>query len=416
MTHAISLLFDDREALARDGEIEQTESYDATISDAEWRRRTAEADATLKQNGYDDKNAKPLDADGESAPSQDLMSTGRRLSVKANAKRPEQFLDDAALHNGAELHTNPEASIDAKRKQRVKLERYYKSCTEPCVDDAHRRYRIAEGMRLIVNARSELELEVIAGAIHRDCKLLDISTAAELAVAMGCSTSTVYCRLKDGSLTSAIVAIAAEKEQSISEARQSRGLTLDIRRATKGTKFDSAAWHREIEKLYVSLKYEIMNVLARETTLSRFDAQKGSDRALKMLPQSRIDKLAEMGLLTPENCRMLGKFTEADRDEWLVERDAEYIAELCGDADQRRNALSRYSAEEYQRRIKAYLVANGRRADGPVLPKPNVPAPTRPRKKKSDKIAPSDATLMSAEEIAAHAAVSALQGASWSSL
>ena len=133
----------------------------------------------------------------------------------------------------------------------------------------------------------------------------------------------------------------------------------------------------------MSLKYEIVDSLARETVRSRLDAQKGSDRALKMLPQSRIELLSDLQLLTPEVCRALGKMTEADRDEWLADRDAEDIAELCGDADQRRKALSRHGTAAYARRIKAYLAANGRNPNGSVLSKPNVPEQAPAKKKKA---------------------------------
>jgi hypothetical protein len=373
MSHALSSLFDDREAFALDDieapdqETKHLSHPDDPESIARSRAQEIKADRLL------------VEADGKPA-NKDLMTHGKRVSEKHNAPRPE-FVSEAALHSGAKLHAEP-AVIDVKRQHRVALQRFYKACTEPC-DDAHRHARIEAGLRLIADAQSDFEINVIAGAIRRDCKILDIGTPAKLAVAMGCSTSTVYTRLKDGSLTSAIVAIAAEKEQTIAEARQFRGLKLDIRLATKGTQFDSPAWHREIEKLYVSLKYQIVDALARETALSRFDAQKGSDRALKMLPQSRIELLAELALLTPEICRKLGKMTEADRDEWLAQRDAENIAELCGDADQRRKSLNRYGPEGYARRIKVYLAANGRNADGPVLPKPNVPAPASSRKKKA---------------------------------
>ena len=46
MSHKLSSLFDDREALARDGEIELTEAR-STISDSEWRRREAKGNAEL---------------------------------------------------------------------------------------------------------------------------------------------------------------------------------------------------------------------------------------------------------------------------------------------------------------------------------------------------------------------------------
>ncbi|OAF14110.1 hypothetical protein AXW67_00505 [Bradyrhizobium neotropicale] len=228
-------------------------------------------------------------------------------------------------------------------------------------------------MRLLPDAQSEFEIRVIAGAIRRDCKFLKIATPVDLARKMGCSTSTAYARMRDGSLEAAIIAVAATKQVTLEEARQLKGLKLDIRRATNGTVFDSPAWHREIERLFASLRYEIVNTLARETTLSRFDAQKGSDRALMMIPQSRIEKLDELGLLAPEICRMLGLMSEHDRDAWIADRDAEDLAELCGNADQRRRASSRYGSQGYEKRIKAYLAKEGRSPKGPVLPKPNVP-------------------------------------------
>jgi hypothetical protein len=370
----IPSLFEDHEAIALD-------DIEATDQETKHLRHPDDPESIARSRAQEIKADRLLvEADGKPA-NKDLMTHGKRVSEKRNAPRPD-FVSEAALHSGVSMHTDPEAAIDAKRKHRVALQRFYKSCTEPC-DDARRHARIEAGLRLIADAQSDFEIKVIAGAIRRDCKILDIGTPAQLAVAMGCSTSTAYERMKDGSLTSAIVAIAAEKEQSIAEARQSRGLKLDIRLATKGTQFDSAPWHREIEKLYVSLKYQIVDALARETTLSRFDAQKGSDRSLKMLPQSRIELLAELALLTPEICRKIGKLSEADRDEWLAERDAENIAKLCGDADQRRKALDRYSSEDYARRIKAYLAANGRNPNGPELPKANVCPPAPSRKKKA---------------------------------
>lgn len=369
-------LFDDREALARDGETELREPFSATTAS-----KSLEADGTawLARHG-DDANGNPLGTDGTPVPSEDIMSLGKRVSEKRSAPRPE-FVSEAVLHSGAKLHADPESEIDAKRQHRVALQKYYVSLTEPC-DDARRYVRIEDGLRLLVSAQSEFEIDVIAGAIRRDCKILDIGTPARLAVAMGCSTSTVYTRMRDGSLEAAMIAVAAEKEHTLSDARKLRNLKLDIRRATRGTVFDSPAWHREIERLYASLKFQIVDVLARETTLSRFDAQKGADRALSMIPHSRLELLAELDLLTPEVCRMLGKMTEGDRDHWIAERDAESLAELCGGAEQRRKASERYGSQQYEKRIKAFLAANGRNPGGPVLPKPNTPAA---RKSKSTK-------------------------------
>ena len=69
MSHKLSSLFDDREALARDGEIELTEAR-STISDSEWRRREAKGNAELAKHGYDTNG----DLLGPVA-SQDIMTT-----------------------------------------------------------------------------------------------------------------------------------------------------------------------------------------------------------------------------------------------------------------------------------------------------------------------------------------------------
>lgn len=374
-THPASL-FDNREALARDGETEQTESRRMS---AVSKRLEDEATALLSQHG-DDANGKPLcfDSEGELVASEDLMDQGKQVRENRNAPRAE-FVSDVAFHDGARLHIDPATSIDSKRQHRVALQRYYASLTKPCEDDACRYARIDAGLKLLEDAQSDFELDVIVSAIRRDCKILGIGTPAQLAVVMGCSTSTVYVRMKDATLDAAIVAIAIEREQTIAEARQSRRLKLDIRLATKGTVFDSPAWHREIERVYSSLRYEFVTALSRETTLSRLDGQKGADRALKMIPHSRLKLLAELRLLTPEICEMLGRMSEGDRDKWIAERDAEDLAELCGDVNQRRKASGRYGSRSYEKRIKAYLVAKGRSPAGPVLPKPN--APTKPKRK-----------------------------------
>ncbi|WP_407194284.1 hypothetical protein [Bradyrhizobium sp. STM 3566] len=367
-------LFDDREALARDGETELREPLCTTTAS-----KSLEADGTawLAQHG-DDANGNPLGTDGAPVASEDIMSLGKRVSEKRGALRPE-FVSEAALNSGAKLHADPESEIDAKRRHQVAMHNFYISHTQPC-EDAGRYDRIEAGLRLLTNTQSEFEADFILGAIRRDCKILGVGTPAKLAVAMGCSTSTVYTRMRDASLDAAILAIAAEKDQSLADARKLRSLKLDIRSATRGTVFDSPAWHREIERLYASLKYQMVDVLARETTLSRFDAQKGTDRALSMIPHSRLELLAELDLLSPEVCRMLGKMSEADRDEWIAERDAESLAELCGDADQRRKASERCGSQRFVKRIKAYLAANGRNPSGPVLPKPNTPAARKPKK------------------------------------
>jgi hypothetical protein len=363
-------LFDDREVLAHDGEIELSEPTRANVAST---RLEAAGDAWLAERGFDH-NANELMPDGEPVASTCLMSQGRRVSEGRGAQPRPEFVSEAALHNGARLHGDPEVSIDTKRRHRVRFYRYYVGLTKLCAEDVCRYKRIEDGLQLLSDAKSDFEIDVVVGAIRRDCKILGVATPAGLAVILGCSTSTVYTRMKDASLEAAIVAIAAEKEQAIAEARKSRNLKLDVRLATKGTVFDSPAWHREIDKLYVSLRFEIVNALTRETTLSRLDSQKGSDRALKMIPQSRLELLDELGVLTPEVCRMLGTLTETDRDDWIAQRDAEDLAELCGDADQRRRATSRYDSQKYVKKIKAYLAANGRNPDGPVMPKPNTAA------------------------------------------
>ncbi|MEK9282809.1 hypothetical protein MTR72_24795 [Bradyrhizobium sp. ISRA442] len=362
-------LFDDREALAHDGETDLNEPVRASVAS---QRLEAAGDAWLAERGFD-ANANELTADGEPIASECLMSQGKRVSEARAAQPRPEFVSEAALHSGARLHEDPEVSIDTKRLHRVRLQRYYVGLTKPCSEYACRYKRIEDGLQLLASAQSDFEIDVIVGAIRRDCKILEVATPAALAVILGCSTSTVYTRMKDATLEAAIVAIAAEKEQAIAEARQSRNLKLDVRLATKGTVFDSPAWHREIEKLYVSLRFETINALTRETTLSRLDSQKGSDRALKMIPQSRLELLDELGVLTPEVCRMLGTLSEADRDDWIAQRDADDLAELCGDVDQRRKAATRYDSQNYAKRIKAYLAANGRNPNGPVLPKPNTP-------------------------------------------
>ncbi|ERF85901.1 MAG: hypothetical protein C207_01076 [Bradyrhizobium sp. DFCI-1] len=373
-------LFDNREALARDGETDVNELTCATAS----KHLEAAGDAWLAERGFD-ANANELTPDGVHVASTCLMSQGKRVSEARAAQPRPEFVSEAALHSGARLHDDPEASIDTKRLHRVRLQHYYTGHTKPCADDACRFKRIEDGLQLLTDAQSDFEIDFIVGAIHRDCKILGVATPAELAVILGCSTSTVYTRMKDASLEAAIVAIAAEKHQAVAEARQSRNLKLDVRLATKGTVFDSPAWHREIERLYVSLRFEIMHALTRETTRSRLDFQKGSDRALKMIPQSRLELLDELGVLTPQVCRMLGALSETDRDEWIAQRDADDLAELCGDAHQRRKMAGRYDSKRYAKKIKAYLKANGRNPDGPVLPKPNTP--TTPARKGTKRIA-----------------------------
>lgn len=366
----IASSFDNREAIARDGEIEPTNAR-SVISDAEKRRRERLGDAELKTNGYDVSDGRPLSA-AEHPAKEDIMTRGRRVSER-RAGQPE-FVSEAKLNNGGQLHAEPEAAIDEQRRYRVAWLRYCQLLTESG-NDQFRYSRIDEGLRLLVLAQSDFEIDTITGAIHRDCKILGIATPAGLALAMGCSTSTVYTRMRDGSLTAAMVAIAAERDQSVADARQSRNHKLDIKLATRGTMFDSPAWHREIERLYTSQKYRLVSILIRETTLSRFAAQKGADRAIRMLPQSRIEKLAELNLLTAEVCHMLGKMSEAERDGWLAQRDGERIEEICGNASQRRKCSGQSSSKDYARRIKQYLEANERNPNGPTLPKPNVPRP-----------------------------------------
>jgi len=107
MSHALSSLFDDCEAIACNGEIELKDSHCA-IPESEWKRREAEALALLAQNG-DDTNGNPLGTDGKPVASQDIMAQGKRVSDKSSAQRSE-FVSEAALHSGATRFSNRIAS------------------------------------------------------------------------------------------------------------------------------------------------------------------------------------------------------------------------------------------------------------------------------------------------------------------
>jgi hypothetical protein len=99
MSPTIRSLFDDPEAIARDGdEIELTEST-AIISDAERKRLEAAGSALLLKSG-DDANGNPLGTKSE-----DLMNC-KRVSERPNAqrKRPDFVSEDSMTDAHARTH------------------------------------------------------------------------------------------------------------------------------------------------------------------------------------------------------------------------------------------------------------------------------------------------------------------------
>ncbi|WP_206759275.1 hypothetical protein, partial [Acinetobacter baumannii] len=88
-------LFDDREVLAHDGEIELSEPTRANVAST---RLEAAGDAWLAERGFDH-NANELMPDGEPVASTCLMSQGRRVSEGRGAQPRPEFVSEAALHN-----------------------------------------------------------------------------------------------------------------------------------------------------------------------------------------------------------------------------------------------------------------------------------------------------------------------------
>ncbi|WP_338687729.1 hypothetical protein V5279_22510 [Bradyrhizobium sp. 26S5] len=166
MTSIQSALFDNREALANEGEIERKEALTraATASEA----LALDADNELAKAGYD-KNGNRLGSDDKPVPSDDIMSNRKRSMMPRNATDESNWLTISA-NKGSEMKssTSIEAEIDASRAYTVEFAKHCSSFAEPC-NQNQLLARIDAGLLLLADARSQYHVDFLAFTIKSDC-------------------------------------------------------------------------------------------------------------------------------------------------------------------------------------------------------------------------------------------------------
>ncbi|MGY3514160.1 hypothetical protein [Bradyrhizobium lupini] len=191
--HAPASLFDNREALARNGEKEETN----TFTSASKRLEAAGTDWLAKHGS--DANGNPLGADGAHAASEDLMSQGKSVNSPG-----ADFVSDSALRGGAKLHSDLEADIDARTasiRRFADRHAFFKEVTQPCDTEEARKARAAWGANLLLRILSEDGRAIIAMHVDEAFAKLGKPFKArrdELAAIMRCSPSTVHTRIARG--------------------------------------------------------------------------------------------------------------------------------------------------------------------------------------------------------------------------
>lgn len=196
-----------------------------------------------------------------------------------------------------------------------------------------------------------------------------MKSIAELAVAVRCSTSSVYTKINNGSFEFALAVIAEERRMTIREARQHRWRKIDIERAIRGSRFDAGDMREAIKVAPLSLKLSVAFAIVKEAACSALAEATTSDKGVHMIPRSRLRKLAELGLLNLNALETLSGLSPQERDDWIAEREAEQLRALFGNSAQRQAARRRYDTRDYSRRIRE-AVGSG---DKFAPTKPNVP-------------------------------------------
>jgi hypothetical protein len=357
-------LFESRESLARDGETPST--MPLTKAATASKRREEDADAALRRAGFD-ACGNPLDA----APSEDIMTRGKRAMMARQETAPESdWLTVAALTSGeqATRSADIEAEIDSAKAYTVAFAKHCTGFAKPC-SQTQLLTRIDAGLLLIPEARSQYHLDFLTFTIKSDCETLGIKSLAELAVAVGCSTSSVYTKINSGGFEFALAVIAGERHMTIREARQHRWRKIDIERAIRGSRFDVGEMREAVKVAPLSLKLSVAFAIVKEATSYTLVEASTLDKGVHMIPRSRLRKLAELGLLSLNTLETLSRLSPQERDDWLAEQEAEQLRALFGGKAQRQAARHRYDLPEYSRRIREAVGAGDRFAPT----RPNVP-------------------------------------------
>lgn len=361
--HAASL-FESHEALARDGETPSP--MPLTMAPTASRHREQEADAALKRAGFD-ASGNPLDA----APSEDIMTRRKRAMMKLQEKAAESdWLTVANLASGEQVtrSSDIEAEIDSAKAYTVAFAKHCVGFAEPC-SETQLLARIDAGLLLIPEARSGYHLDFLTFTVKSDCETLGIKSIGELAVALGCSTSSVYTKIGNGSFEFALAVIADERQMTIREARQNRWRKIDIERAIRGSRFDTGEMPEAIKVAPLSLKLSVAFAIVKEAAHSALAEANTADKSVHMIPRSRWVKLAEMGLLNLRTLETLSHMSPQERDDWIAEHETGQLKALFGRTEQRKAARRRYDSREYSRLIRAAVGTGDRFAPT----KPNVP-------------------------------------------
>lgn len=149
-------LFENREALACDGEMPSPVPLTKTPTAS--KRREQEADAALKRAGFD-ATGNPLDA----APSEDIMIRRKRaMMTRQETAQESDWLTVAALANGERVTrgSNIEAEIDFAKAYTVAFAKHCIGFATPC-NDTQLLARIDAGLLLIPDARSQYQLDFL---------------------------------------------------------------------------------------------------------------------------------------------------------------------------------------------------------------------------------------------------------------
>lgn len=330
------------------------------------------ADAVLAKAGFDG-SGNPLGPNGEPAASEDIMSCRKQAMMPEGVKDASNWLTVAANSAGeVKAHSNIEAEIDASRTYSVAFARHCVGFAKPC-DEKELLARIDAGLLLLADARSHYHADFLAFTIKSDCDALGMKSVSDLAVALGCSTSSVYTRIGGGSFEFALAVIADERKLTIREARKLKWRKLDIDKAIRGSRFDVEGVLEAVKAAPLSLQVDVAYAIVREALQAELSEAKGKDKSVLMIPRSRWMKMAEIGAFDVRTFELLSRKTPQERDDWLAEREVEQLKALLGDARQREEQRRILGPRDCQRRLRE-LVGDGSRF---APTKPHVPRPLK---------------------------------------
>jgi hypothetical protein len=217
--------------------------------------------------------------------------------------------------------------------------------------------RSEQGQRLLELAESREQRDLLAATIYRDLSDIGLKSdevVSRLSTVMACSPASTYTRIQRGNehLRAGIVALGGELSLRAVAPRPK----VNMRIATRRTRYDSGEWRQAIKRFPASRRYEFIHYLTRQIVQADLAVEDASETRLKMIPHRVDAALDEMGINSRALRRVLGGMSEQERDAWIAKAYAEVVrTDFFGTSRQRAEMRQRVGDELFERHAKQVL-------------------------------------------------------------